>query len=98
MNDLPFSGAADTETVSASTSSAQFTLGAETDQVLITVDADVTAFIKFGPTAQTATIATANCHMGKGTAVFSKPAGHVNGAVILDSGTANVYVTPGLGE
>lgn len=92
-----FMGSADTETVSATTSSVGFTLGYESNDVLITVDSDVIAFFVFGTSAPTATIATATHHMGKGTAVFSKPRGHTYGAVILASGTANVYVTPGNG-
>lgn len=93
-----FMGAADTETVSASTTTAPFTLGYESNDVLITVDADVVAFFVFSDTAApTATVAAATHHMGKGTAVFSKPRGQRYGAVILASGAANVYITPGNG-
>lgn len=92
-----FAGRADTETINATSSSVAFTLGHESDNVLITVDSDVVAFFTFGTSAQTATIAAATHHMGKGTATFSKPKSHKYGAVILASGTANVYVTPGDG-
>ena len=94
-----FHGVSDTETVSASTNSAAFTLGQESDEVLITVSADIQAFFVFSKTAApTATIATASHHCGKGTYSFSKPKTHKYGAVILASGTANVYVTPGSGN
>lgn len=92
-----FSGCGDTETVNATSSSVQFTLGYESNDVLITVDSDVVAFFVFDDSAATATIATATHHMGKGTAVFSKPRGYTHGAVILASGTAKVYITPGNG-
>jgi hypothetical protein len=92
-----FAGCADTETVDASSTTAAFTLGFESNDVLITVDSDVTAFFVFGSSAQTATIAGATHHMGKGTATFSKPRGHKYGAVILASGTAKIYLTPGNG-
>lgn len=94
---LPFSGANDTESVSATTSSVPFTLGFNSNQVLVTVDSDVTAFIKCGETAQTATIATASFHMGKGTRTFTKPYPAKSCAVILATGTATIYVTPGSG-
>lgn len=93
-----FMGAGDTETVSASTTSAAFTLGYASNDVLITVDSDVVAFFVWSSTASpTATIATATHHMGKGTAVFSKPRDFRYGAVILATGTANIYITPGDG-
>lgn len=93
-----FAGKGDTETVDASTTTAAFTLGFESNDVLITVDSDVIAFFVFSPTATpTATVAGASHHMSKGTAVFSKPRGHKYGAVILASGTAKVYLTPGDG-
>ena len=92
-----FAGRGDTETVEASTTSAAFTLGFESNDVLITCDSDVIAFFVFGTSAQTAEIATATHHMGKGTAVFSKPRGHLYGAVILATGAAKIYVTPGDG-
>ena len=94
----PFSGVADTETVSASTSSAGFSLGADTPQVLFTVSDDVEAFITCSSSAPTATIASAKFHMQKGTRVFSKPHTHTACAVILASGTATLYATPGFGE
>ena len=92
-----FMGRGDTETVNALSTSVPFTLGYESSDVLITVDSDVVALFVFDSAAATATIATATHHMGKGSAVFSKPRGYLHGAVILDSGTANVYITPGDG-
>jgi len=93
-----FAGCNDTETVNATSSSVAFTLGFTSNDVLITVSSDVTAFFVFSSTANpTATIATASHHCGKGTTTFSKPSGHKYGAVILASGTANVYLTPGNG-
>ena len=92
-----FAGCADTETVDASTTTAAFTLGFESNDVLVSVDSDVLAFFVFGSSAQTATIAGATHHCGKGTSTFSKPRGHKYGAVILASGTAKVYLTPGNG-
>jgi hypothetical protein len=93
-----FAGCADTETVNATSSSTAFTLGYNSNDVLVTVSADVIAFFVFSNTANpTATIATATHHCGKGTTTFSKPSNHKYGAVILASGTANVYLTPGNG-
>ena len=93
-----FAGCADTETVNATSSSVAFTLGFESNDVLITVDSDVVAFFVWSASATpTATIAAATHHMCKGTATFSKPRGSKYGAVILASGTASVYLTPGNG-
>lgn len=94
----PFQGVQDTETVSASTSSAAFTLGAQTPHVLLHVDADVEAFFKCGTSAQTATVASASFHMGKGSQIMVKPNNYTVCAVILASGTANVYATPGFAQ
>ena len=94
----PFSGVGDTETVSASGTTAAFTLGSESDQVLITVAAGETAFFVFNNSATTATIATAQFHLqGPATQVFTKARTHVNGAVIASGATA-VYITPGNGS
>lgn len=95
-----FIGAEDTETVSVSDTNAQATLGVDSPQVLVTVDGDIEVFLKFGTSAQTATIATSSIHLkGNGTYVVSKPLTHRFVGLICASGqSGTVYLTPGAGD
>lgn len=98
MSIRPFTGQNEVVTVAASTTSAAFAFTRDCFEVKIAVSDDVIGFIVWSNTVTpTAVKATCTDIIGKGIQVVSKPKGFLYGAIILASGTTNVYLCPGDG-
>lgn len=93
----PFTLGGATTTVAASTTSADESISTKgRTQVLVTNAAAALAYIKSGIGAQTATSADTPV-LASSAQVFSIPSNHDTVAVLLASGTGNVYFTVGIG-
>lgn len=84
-----------TTTISASTTSANASIGSSGNVIRIYNSGTVPVFVRWGAGAQTATTSDLPLAPG-GVEMFSKFNAD-NVAVITASGTASVYVTPGSG-
>jgi hypothetical protein len=94
----PFTLGGATTTVAASTTSADEAIATKgRTQILVTNAATVLAYIKSGIGAQTATSADTPV-LGNSAQTFTIPSNHDTVAVLLASGTGNVYFTVGIGE
>jgi hypothetical protein len=95
----PFGPSGATANVAANTGSQRvaFTANADPKQVRVHNTGVVTAFIEFGDGTVTASLTTSMALEPGGKEVFSVSGLQTNMAVILASGTATVYATPGKG-
>lgn len=93
----PFTLGGATTTVSASTTSADEAIATKgRTQVMVTNATSSLAYIKSGIGAQTATSADTPV-LASTAQTFSIPSNHDTVAVLLVSGTGNVYFTVGIG-
>lgn len=98
MDNVKFRQGGDTETISASTTSAAATIAVTEGENLLV--SNFSAVVAFVTTATTAAVAT-SAHtpvMPNQQIILSRPTTHTSVAVITASSTATVYVTPGWGS
>jgi len=98
MDNVKFRQGGDTETISASTTSAAATIAVtEGENLLVSNAGAVAVFVTTATSAAVATAAHTPVLPGR-QIVLTRPTTHASVAVLASSLTATVYVTPGYGS